>query len=337
MSSKSVWLLCAAIATVLSVAMAGSAQAACPVTGCTGDPGGGVITYLLTVTVTGPGSVDAGSTSICDAASSPCTVRYEQDQDITLTGAGNSGYSLTGWGGACSGAGTCTFTMTGAKSVSASFADITAPPAPAITSPAVNAPPPSGSARASRSPVAMAVARPGRRFSLPHRQLGIRRVGRLHVALVTGSLSTGPHRLRLGLDPSGNVSGSRTFVQDRQPAETTSAARRPRRVNEQRTRRSPTAAPSAGIHVLRARLDGVGRWRAVPISAPRDGPHSHRGGRDLRRWATATRNTIPGPHWTVDTRAPDTAISGGPSGAVVVDRREFAFAGNDPRRTALGR
>jgi hypothetical protein len=55
-------------------------------------------------------------------------------QDVTLTAATHSGWSWLGWGGACSGTGTCTVTMDDDKSVSATFSDVQAPSV-SLTSP----------------------------------------------------------------------------------------------------------------------------------------------------------------------------------------------------------
>jgi hypothetical protein len=335
MSSKSVWLLCAAIATVLSVAMAGSAQAACPVTGCTGDPGGGVITYLLTVTVTGPGSVDAGSASICDAASSPCTVRYEQDQEVTLTGAGNSGYSLTGWGGACAGAGTCTFTMTEAKSVSASFADITPPPAPQITSPAENAPPPNGSAQSisfTRSDGGGATGTSGFHCRIDSSAYG--GSSACTSPWSTGALATGTHTVYVwALDPSGNASAftARSFKIVNRPDTTIGGTPAEGSVTNDPTT-AFTYASTIGGSTFSCTLDGA-PVACISDLAPGDGAHTltaAAGISPLGDGNTYNDTTPAVRHWTVDTQAPDTAISGGPSGAVLSTDATFAFAGSDP-------
>ena len=64
-----------------------------------------------------------------------CTAEYH---DATLTAAPQAGWAFTGWGGDCSGAGTCSLTLSGDRSVSATFADV-APPTVAVTGPAGNA------------------------------------------------------------------------------------------------------------------------------------------------------------------------------------------------------
>ena len=78
--------------------------------------------FLLTVTVSGAGSVTDGTGINCPAAI--CAKYQVAGTVVTLTAIASSGETFTGWGGACAVAGTattCTVTMSAVKTVSASF------------------------------------------------------------------------------------------------------------------------------------------------------------------------------------------------------------------------
>ncbi len=72
------------------------------------------ITYTLSVTTSGSGTVTR----------SPNLSTYAAGTSVTLTASPASGYTFSGWGGACSGAASCTVTMNGNVSVSALFSEI---------------------------------------------------------------------------------------------------------------------------------------------------------------------------------------------------------------------
>lgn len=78
--------------------------------------------YNLTYSTSGVGSGSVGLSS-GGINCGPNCARYISDLSVTLTATAGSGSSFTGWGGACSGKGTCTVTMDSAKSVTASFND----------------------------------------------------------------------------------------------------------------------------------------------------------------------------------------------------------------------
>ncbi len=84
-------------------------------------PGGTPATFALTVTRDGTGSgmvtaspagVDCGTT---------CSASYAEGTTVTLLAVPAHGSLFTGWSGACSGTGACRVTMTGARSVTATF------------------------------------------------------------------------------------------------------------------------------------------------------------------------------------------------------------------------
>ena len=82
----------------------------------------------LSVTATGSGIVTGtGGISCAGGNVGTCSASYTVGTSVTLMAATTStGYSFTGWGGACAGTtSTCTVTMSAAKSVSATF-DVTA-------------------------------------------------------------------------------------------------------------------------------------------------------------------------------------------------------------------
>jgi Divergent InlB B-repeat domain/PKD domain len=75
--------------------------------------------FKLTVSETGVGTVASSPSGIaCEPA---CEAEYEEGTPVTLAAAPAEGSEFKGWGGACSGTGSCEVTMSAAKSVSAEF------------------------------------------------------------------------------------------------------------------------------------------------------------------------------------------------------------------------
>jgi uncharacterized repeat protein (TIGR02543 family) len=99
----------------------------------------GATTWPITVTVTGSGTVYLpdlfGDFVVCDGLynNGSCGSSYAVGSVVTLGVVPNSGYTFTGWTGACSGTGACQITMDGTKNVEATFTDLT-PPDTIITS-----------------------------------------------------------------------------------------------------------------------------------------------------------------------------------------------------------
>ena len=81
-----------------------------------------VLQVPLAVTIqasTGSGSVVSNPDRL--NCPSTCTADFDQGAQVTLEARPASGSRFEGWGGACSGNGACTVTMTGAQSVTAAF------------------------------------------------------------------------------------------------------------------------------------------------------------------------------------------------------------------------
>jgi len=81
--------------------------------------------FPLTVAVVGAGSVIGGtgkSEISCGGGGNACSALIKADTSVTLSALPVTGATFAGWSGACSGlSSTCTFTMSAAKSVTATF------------------------------------------------------------------------------------------------------------------------------------------------------------------------------------------------------------------------
>lgn len=75
--------------------------------------------YMLSVTKAGPGKVTSSPTGI--NCSTDCSQRYLSGTTVILTATPANGARFVGWGGACSGTGTCSVVLKAATSVSATF------------------------------------------------------------------------------------------------------------------------------------------------------------------------------------------------------------------------
>ncbi len=78
-------------------------------------------TYMLSVTKPGTGAGTVTSTPAGISCGADCSEVYSHGLVITLSQTATTGSTFTGWGGACSGTGTCTVTMNAVKSVTATF------------------------------------------------------------------------------------------------------------------------------------------------------------------------------------------------------------------------
>lgn len=76
--------------------------------------------YALSVAIAGAGTVTSSPGGI--NCGTNCSASYVNGTNVTLTASPATGYSFSGWSGACSGAGaSCTVSMTDARSVTAFF------------------------------------------------------------------------------------------------------------------------------------------------------------------------------------------------------------------------
>ena len=81
--------------------------------------------YPLTVSETGSGTVTSSPSGInCVSNTGTCTNSFASGTSVVLTATPASGWSFTGWGGGCSGTGSCAVTMNAAQTVSATFIQI---------------------------------------------------------------------------------------------------------------------------------------------------------------------------------------------------------------------
>jgi hypothetical protein len=77
--------------------------------------------HLLEVSRTGSGSGQVTSSPAGIICGGDCSETYDYGTVVTLTAVADTGSTFAGWGGACSGMGSCVVTMDGAKSVTATF------------------------------------------------------------------------------------------------------------------------------------------------------------------------------------------------------------------------
>ncbi len=78
-------------------------------------------TFALSVSKAGSGAGTVTSSPSGINCGSTCSANYANATSVTLTAAAASGSTFAGWGGACSGTGNCTVSMTAARSVTATF------------------------------------------------------------------------------------------------------------------------------------------------------------------------------------------------------------------------
>jgi hypothetical protein len=81
--------------------------------------GGG--TFALSVTKAGAGSGTVTSSPTGVSCGSTCSANFNSGTSVSLTAAAASGSTFAGWSGACTGTGSCTVSMTAARSVTATF------------------------------------------------------------------------------------------------------------------------------------------------------------------------------------------------------------------------
>ncbi len=78
-------------------------------------------TFALTVSKGGTGGGTVSSSPAGINCGATCTANFSSGASVILSAVADAGSSFAGWGGACSGTGTCSVTMDAAKSVTANF------------------------------------------------------------------------------------------------------------------------------------------------------------------------------------------------------------------------
>jgi PKD repeat protein len=94
----------------------------------TPTPAPGNFTLSVTRAGTGTGMVSSAPAGITCGAT--CSATFAQATAVTLTAAPDSGSTFSGWGGACSGTGSCSLTLSADQSATATFTAAAAPPPP---------------------------------------------------------------------------------------------------------------------------------------------------------------------------------------------------------------
>lgn len=78
--------------------------------------------FPLSVTITGSGTVTSNPAGInCPTT---CSTTFDSGTTVSLTATPSSGWTFAGWGGACTGTGTCVVTMNAAVTITATFTQV---------------------------------------------------------------------------------------------------------------------------------------------------------------------------------------------------------------------
>lgn len=92
----------------------------------TPTPAPGNFTLSVTRAGTGTGTVSSAPAGISCGAT--CSAQFAQGTSVTLSATPDSGFTFSGWSGACSGTGSCAVTLSANTSVTATFASAQTPP-----------------------------------------------------------------------------------------------------------------------------------------------------------------------------------------------------------------
>jgi hypothetical protein len=320
--------LLAPAALIAVLLLATPAGAACPETGCGGGDPPPAHPKTLHIDITGSGQVSNGGTVICSQPS--CDVTFDSGDSVSLTGTGTNGQSFLGWSGDCSGT-TCSLTMSVNRSVTATFHDITAPPAPNIGAPSQNQVIQSSSGGST----VIGFTNSGDATSDLCRMDTNSSSGATVCSSPwsTGNLSTGTHTAYVwAKDAAGNISApaSRSFKVVNLPETTLGGTPAQDAISGSPDTAFTYSSPTGTSFVCT--LDG----NTVPCDAnlsPGEGAHtlSVKAGISPFGDNVVYYDSTPATRsFTVDTQAPDTSITGGPASATTDTTAALSFTGADP-------
>jgi hypothetical protein len=95
-----------------------------------GPPPPGNFTLSVTKAGSGTGTVSSAPAGI--SCGGTCSAPFAQGTTVALSSTPDSGFSFSGWSGACSGTGLCSVTLSANVSVTATFASSASPPRPPV-------------------------------------------------------------------------------------------------------------------------------------------------------------------------------------------------------------
>ncbi|HEX6667373.1 MAG TPA: hypothetical protein VF081_12345 [Solirubrobacterales bacterium] len=95
------------------------------------------VNHALTVTKAGSGAGSVFSSPAGINCGPTCLVSFKDGTLVTLTAMADAGSTFAGWGGVCSGTGTCVVTLSAAKSVTATFNAVALPQPTCLTDPSL--------------------------------------------------------------------------------------------------------------------------------------------------------------------------------------------------------
>ena len=93
----------------------------CALSGCQGLVGAPPGEFQLVVATAGGGSGTVTSNPAGISCPGTCTANFQDSTQVSLTATPDTGFTFSGWSGACSGAGACTVTSGGSSNVTAKF------------------------------------------------------------------------------------------------------------------------------------------------------------------------------------------------------------------------